>query len=178
MIDIAAILLPFLFCGDEITDILYLIFNWDDFATQNHKNAAMAFVLLNVIANFFCCLVVFGLLKGLRDADALKVIALMLFCAWVPVLGIVFFLLYFKFVDMAIKFDVADKFLVDVPFVMKMSSLLHYCELFLEDIPQLIIQASNNSQTGKWDIFEYISLGFTVLVIGYEVIKFMLCKEG
>lgn len=177
MIDIPSIIMPFLFCGDEITDILYLIFNWDDFATQNHKNAALAFVIINAIANFLCCIAVFARLKGLNESDSMKRIALICFCAWVPALGIIFFLLYFKFIDMAIKFNVADKFLDDIPLVMKISSFLHYCELFLEDIPQLIIQASNNSQTGKWNLFEYICLGFTVAVIGYEVLKFMLCRD-
>lgn len=177
MIDIAAILLPFLFCGDEITDILYLIFNWDDFATQNHKNAAMAFVIINAIANFLGCLFVVVRLKGLEKPDGIKICALVCFCAWVPALGIIYFLLYFKFIDMAIKFNVADKFINDLAFVMKISSILHYCELFLEDIPQLIIQASNNTQTGKWNLFEYICLGFTVAVIGYEVLKFMLCRD-
>jgi hypothetical protein len=66
---ITQLFLPFLFCGDEITDILYLIFNWDSFGNQNLKNSAIAFTLINGIFNFFCAIVVMGNMKSLRNAS-------------------------------------------------------------------------------------------------------------
>lgn len=66
---ITQLFLPFLFCGDEITDILYLIFNWDSFGNQNLKNSAIAFTLINAIFNFFCAIVVMGNMKSLRNSS-------------------------------------------------------------------------------------------------------------
>jgi hypothetical protein len=65
MSQVVSLFLPILFCGDEITDILYLIFNWDSFASQDFKNAAIAFTLLNAIANFIGAIIVAFFLQGM-----------------------------------------------------------------------------------------------------------------
>lgn len=101
-------ILPLLFCGDEISDILYLIFNWDSFASVYLRNASLAFVVINGAINFICSIVLFANLKGLKNASAMKVVGLTCFCGWAPVLGLVYILLYFKFVDLAIEFKKAD----------------------------------------------------------------------
>lgn len=170
------ILLSFLFCGDEVTDILYVIFNWDNFATPHHKNAALAFIILNGVANLISALLVLAALKNIRNMQGVKMYAFACFCGWIPVFGIVFTLLYFKFFDLAIKCGAGDLLFDDLNFVRGLIGLLHYCELFLEDIPQLIIQATNNSQTGSWNVLEYISLAFTITIILYDIIKFIFCK--
>lgn len=97
--DIAQMFIPLIFCGDEISDILYLYFNWDSFASQHIKNAALAFVLINAIINLFCALFVLASMKNLYN-DAPKLIALFLCCGWIPVFGIVFILVYSKFIDL------------------------------------------------------------------------------
>ena len=54
--------------------------------------------------------------------------------------------------------------------------MLTYAEVFLEDIPQLIIQSINNTQTDNWSTIEIISIIFTVMAITFEVLKFMFCE--
>jgi hypothetical protein len=126
----------------------------------------LAFTLLNAILNFlFAIIVLSAYLKGLKNLDGAKLCACVCFCA-VPVLGILYFLLYFKLIDLAIKRKKGESCLTDIEFVVKYSHFLRYCELFLEDIPQLFIQSLNNTATGQWNTLEYVSLVFTVVTIG------------
>lgn len=100
--------LPLLFCGDEVSDILYLFFNWDSFASINLRNASLAFVLINGIINFLCAILVSIHMKGCRDATFIKSVALLCCCGWVPVLALLYLMLYFKVVDLAIEWNKAD----------------------------------------------------------------------
>ena len=59
MSQIAQFFLPILFCGDEVTDIIYLITNWDSFASPYYKYAAIAFTAINALANFLIAILVF-----------------------------------------------------------------------------------------------------------------------
>lgn len=131
--DIAQMLLPLLFCGDEITDILYLVANWDSFGNQNLKNSAIAFTLINAILNFFCTIPIMTKLKSLDDAGTIKKVALICFCAWMPVFALTFLMLYSKFFNLAGRFDQLDKFFEkkDVIYVLKIAKYLEYSELFL-----------------------------------------------
>jgi hypothetical protein len=125
--DIVQLFLPFLFCGDEISDILYLIFNWETFANIYFRNASLAFVLLNAIANFLSAIVVAFHLKGLQKPDRMKIVALICFCGWVPILSLVYILLYFKFIDLALKWNKADPLFENLKLIRKISHGLHYC---------------------------------------------------
>lgn len=100
------------------------------------------------------------------------------FCGWVPVYAISLLMVWGKFIHL---FDccnclsaivVGDK----IQDIKKMTVMLTYAEVFLEDIPQLIIQSINNTQTDNWSTIEIISIIFTVMAITFEVLKFMFCE--
>jgi hypothetical protein len=47
-------------------------------------------------------------MKGCRDGTSIKTVALLWFCGWVPVLALLYLMVYFKVVDLAIEWNKAD----------------------------------------------------------------------
>jgi hypothetical protein len=121
-----SLLLPFLFCGDEITDILYLFFNWDSFGNEAIKYSALSFTLINAFVNLVCSIIILGNVTAVKNADGLKKIALFVFCGWFPIIAIMYFLVYFKFVELALRFEIATQSFLDIRSVKQLSRLLHY----------------------------------------------------
>ena len=107
----ASLFLPILFCGDEVTDILYLIENWDNFANEHLKNSAIAFTLINAIINFFAACLLMCFLKGLNGT---KCILACLLCGWIPILAIIFVLVYSKGIELAVNCNKGDDLFSDV----------------------------------------------------------------
>lgn len=66
---------------------------------------------------------------------------------------------------------------IDPKSVKNLIKYMIYCELFLEDIPQIIIQSINNSMTKTWNLLEYISLGFSGLMLLVGIADFLFSKK-
>ena len=176
---VVAFLIPFIFCGDQISDILYLILNWNQFGNQDLKNAAIAFTVMNAIVCFCVSFYVLCLLKGIKG-DAIKMMVMLLCCGWVPVIALVFLMVWGKFINLLDTFECLDKVVEtkhDIKQLKAITTVLTYVQIFIEDIPQIVVQSINNTQTNQWEVFEFISLGLSILAILFEMFKFMFCKE-
>ena len=104
-------IIPLLFCGDEISDILYLVTNWDDFGNVHLKNATIAFICLNLIVCVVAAVILMTQLKGLQGLDTIKILALTLFFGWVPILFICVVMIWSKFFFLLASCGYSDKFI-------------------------------------------------------------------
>lgn len=100
-------------------------------------------------------------------------------CGWIPVYAIAFVMVWGKFIHLFDTLNCLEKLMVRERLgdLKKIVLFLTYVEVFLEDIPQIIIQSINNTKTNQWELFEFISLGLSIAAISFEVFKFMLCNE-
>ena len=96
MYEIIIFLLPLIFCGDEVTDILYLIDNWDSFANVHLKNSAVAFVLINGVLCGYVGLKVLGMFFKFGECNFGERCGIIWSCVWIPVLTILFLLFWCK----------------------------------------------------------------------------------
>ena len=177
-------LMPLIFCGDQVTDIIYLIDNWDSFANEHLKNAIIAFTVINAIVCYVVSLIVMCRFRGIYE-DRCKVFMMIFCCAWIPVSSLIFVLLWAKFISLVECCGCLNSFgweqehggRSDDSTLQRILWFLVYIQVFVQDIPQIILQSINNTKTQQWDILQIISLVFSLISIGFMILKFM-CVEG
>jgi uncharacterized Tic20 family protein len=163
--------------GDEISDVLYLYQNWDSFANNNIRNASIAFLAMPFIICFVLGFILMFKSNGLSNCSCGQIIVIGCFCGWIPLTLICTFLIWTKILSLLDFCDWTSKVTDDKSFVKTINKFSVHMELFFEDIPQLIIQVVNNQLTKNWDLIAYISLFFTVVILLYELIKFLFLKD-
>ena len=131
---------------DEISDIIYVITNWDTFKTDSLKTASIFFIVFPYFINFLMGLYLLSIANGVKNMGRDGQIALICCCWWLPLTILLSLLLWTKilglldYLEVTLEmFDRQNRFLKDV---IKYSTVF---ELFSEDLPQIIIQSVNNS---------------------------------
>lgn len=118
--------------GDEISDIVYLVNNWNSFASESLKIASIFFVVFPLALNYLMSFYLLSISYGCKNIGPTGLIAMLCCCWWVPLTGLLTFLLWTKILDLLDylgitknMFDEKDKNLKDL---IKYSS---YFELFV-----------------------------------------------
>ena len=94
------LILPITCLGDEISDTLYLIQNWNTFSYQSLKLASIFFLALPLIINFLMSFHLLCLARGVIRMNFWEKFFLVLCCFWIPLTIFLTFLLWTKILDL------------------------------------------------------------------------------